>query len=90
MFHIIGQLIVGLIIGVMARFLFHMIEGKAQIEGGPIGWLITAGIGIAGAFVGSLIGRMIWKEQGYTAGWILSIVTAVILMTLARFIFHIL
>ncbi len=90
MFHIIGQLIVGLIIGVLARLLFHMIEGKAQIEGGPIGWLITAGIGIAGSFIGSVLGRMIWKDQNYKAGWILSIITAVILMTLARFLFHLL
>lgn len=89
MFHIIGQLIVGLIIGVVARFLFHMIEGKAQIEGGPIGWLITACIGIVGSFIGSMIGRMIWKDQNYKAGWILSVLTAIILMILARVIFHI-
>jgi len=81
---IIWQLFVGLIIGVIARFL---IPGKEPIAAGVVGWLITAGIGMAGSFVGTFVGRAIWKDQNYKAGWILSILGAVGLLLLYRFLF---
>ncbi len=84
MFHIIGQLIVGLIIGVIARLL---LPGKEAIASGALGWLITAGVGIGGSLIGTFLGRAIWKEQGYKAGWILSILGAIGLLILLRFIF---
>jgi uncharacterized membrane protein YeaQ/YmgE (transglycosylase-associated protein family) len=85
MAHIIGQLIVGLIIGVIARFL---LPGREDIPSGPVGWLITALLGIAGSFVGSMIGRAIWKDQNYVAGWILSIIGAIVLLLIYRFAVH--
>ena len=84
MFHIIGQLIVGLIIGVIARLL---LPGKEAIASGALGWLITAGVGIGGSLIGTFLGRAIWKEQGYKAGWVMSILGAIGLLLLLRLIF---
>jgi uncharacterized membrane protein YeaQ/YmgE (transglycosylase-associated protein family) len=81
--HIIGQLIVGLIIGIIARFL---LPGSEAIPAGPLGWLITALLGIAGAFVGTMIGRLVWKNENYVAGWILSILGAILLLLIYRWI----
>ena len=84
MLHIIGQVVVGLIIGVIARFL---LPGKEVIASGVMGWLVTAGIGVGGSLIGTFVGRAIWKEQGYKAGWILSVIGAIGLLLLLRFIF---
>lgn len=84
MLHVLGQLIVGLIIGVIARFL---IPGKEPIAAGVMGWLVTAGVGMGGSLLGTFVGRAIWKDQGYKAGWILSILGAIGLLLLIRFLF---
>ncbi|MEQ1642332.1 MAG: GlsB/YeaQ/YmgE family stress response membrane protein [Pyrinomonadaceae bacterium] len=81
---IIWQLFVGLIIGVIARFL---LPGQEAISGGIFGWLVTAGIGMGGSLLGSVVGRAIWKDQNYKAGWILSILGAMGLLLLFRFLF---
>ena len=81
---IIWQLFVGLIIGVIARFL---LPGKEVIASGVLGWLVTAGIGMGGSLLGSVLGRAIWKDQNYKAGWILSILGAMGLLLLFRFLF---
>lgn len=81
MFSLIGKLIAGLIIGVIARL---ALPGKEPIAAGALGWLITALIGMAGAFIGTLIGGMLWGGEGYIAGWIMSIIGAVLLLLLAR------
>jgi len=80
---IIWQLIVGLIIGAIARLL---IPGRESIAPGALGWVITALIGMAGALLGTFIARSLWRGDDYTAGWIMSIVGAVILLLLYRFI----
>ena len=80
---IIWQLLVGLIIGAIARLL---IPGKEAISGGALGWLITALIGMAGAALGTFIARSLWRGDDYTAGWIMSVVGAVILLLIYRFI----
>ncbi|MBS1793879.1 MAG: GlsB/YeaQ/YmgE family stress response membrane protein [Acidobacteria bacterium] len=84
MLHILGQLIVGLIIGAVARLL---LPGKEAIAAGPIGWLITALIGMGGSFLGTMIGRAIWKSENYAAGWIMSIAGAILLLVAYRMIF---
>lgn len=81
---IIWQLIVGLIIGALARL---FLPGKEAIASGPLGWFITALIGMAGSLIGSLIGKAIWKNDNYAAGWIMSILCAVGLLALYRFVF---
>ena len=80
---LIWQLIVGLIVGVIARLI---LPGREPISSGALGWLITALIGIAGAFIGTMIGRSLWGGEGYAAGWIMSILGAIILLLLYRFI----
>jgi uncharacterized membrane protein YeaQ/YmgE (transglycosylase-associated protein family) len=80
---IIWQLLVGLVIGALARLL---LPGKEAIAGGIIGWLITALIGMAGAFVGTMVGKAIWKNDNYAAGWIMSIIGAILLLLLYRFL----
>lgn len=81
---ILWQLIVGLIIGALARLL---LPGKEAIASGVIGWLITALIGMGGAFLGTMLGRAIWKQENYAAGWIMSILGAILLLILYRAIF---
>jgi uncharacterized membrane protein YeaQ/YmgE (transglycosylase-associated protein family) len=74
-FHIIGWLIFGLIVGAIARFL---VPGKQ-----PMSWLMTALLGIVGSFLGGGISWLIWGNPEGTfnpAGWIMSIVGAIIVV----------
>lgn len=80
---IIWQLIVGLIIGLIARL---VLPGKEPIAEGALGWLITALVGIGGAFIGTLVGGALWGGEGYVAGWIMSILGAVLLLLIVRFV----
>lgn len=84
MFGIIGQLIVGLIVGVLARLL---LPGREAFPAGGLGWLLTALLGIAGAFVGSMIARSLWADTNYAVGWIMSIIGAIVLLLLVRMLF---
>ena len=80
----IGQLIGGLIVGVIARFLM---PGKEAFPDGVIGWILTAVLGIGGAFVGGTIARTLWASENYAAGWIMSILGALLLLFIVRLIF---
>ncbi|MFL6373214.1 MAG: GlsB/YeaQ/YmgE family stress response membrane protein [Pyrinomonadaceae bacterium] len=84
MFHLIGQLIVGLIVGVIARAL---LPGREALPAGALGWLLTALLGIAGAFVGSMIARSLWAGENYSVGWIMSIIGAIVLLLIVRLLF---
>ena len=75
---IIWTIIVGLIVGAVAKLLM---PGKD-----PGGFIVTILLGIAGAFVGTWIGKM-FMGANYAAGWIMSIVGAMILLLLYRLIF---
>ncbi len=77
MLHIIGQAIFGLCVGIIAKLL---VPGKD-----PGGVLITAAIGVAGSLLGTLVGRT-WKGDNYTAHWIMSILGAIVLLVLYRYI----
>lgn len=79
----IFQLIGGLIVGVLARFL---LPGKEAFPDGPLGWILTAVLGIAGSFIGGFIAKSLWAGENYTAGWIMSILGAIILLLLVRLI----
>jgi uncharacterized membrane protein YeaQ/YmgE (transglycosylase-associated protein family) len=72
-------LLVGLIIGAIAKLLM---PGKD-----PGGCIITMLLGIAGAFVGTWIGRLFFG-QAYIAGWIMSIIGAMVLLLLYRLLFR--
>ena len=80
----IGQLIGGLIVGIIARLLM---PGKEALPDGVVGWILTAVLGIAGAFVGGFIARSLWAGENYAAGWIMSILGAIILLFIVRLIF---
>jgi uncharacterized membrane protein YeaQ/YmgE (transglycosylase-associated protein family) len=84
MLHLIWSIIVGFIVGVVARWIVPGAE--------HYGFLITAGIGIAGSLIGGVIGRMISKPpEGaafHPAGFFLSIVGAVLLLFGLRFVMH--
>ncbi len=74
--HLIAKIIFGLIVGIIAKLLM---PGRD-----PGGFIITILLGIAGSVVGTLIGRALWGGANYTAGWILSIIGAIILLWLYR------
>ena len=78
MFSVIGWIVFGLIVGAIAKLLM---PGKD-----PGGCIITILLGIAGALVGTWIGR-IFAGENYIAGWIMSVVGAMILLLLYRFLF---
>ena len=84
MFGLIGQLIGGLIVGVLARLL---LPGKEAFPDGPLGWLLTALLGIGGAFLGGFIARSLWAGENYAAGWIMSILGSILLLLIVRMIF---
>ena len=72
---IIGYIVVGLVVGVLARFL---VPGRD-----PMGWIGTIVLGIVGAVIGGWAAGAIFKD---TAGvdWIASIVAAIVLVLLWR------
>jgi uncharacterized membrane protein YeaQ/YmgE (transglycosylase-associated protein family) len=70
--------IIGLVVGIIAKFLM---PGKD-----PGGFIITAILGILGSFLATWLGRaMGWYQEGATAGWIGSIIGAIILLLIYRF-----
>lgn len=79
----IGQLVGGLIVGILARLL---LPGKEAFPDGPLGWILTAVLGIAGAFLGTLIGGSLWGGENYYAGWVMSIIGAILLLLLYRLV----
>lgn len=83
MFDLIGQLIGGLIVGVIARLL---LPGREALPDGALGWLVTALIGVAGAFIGGFIASRIWQGNA-AGGWIMSILGAILLLFVIRLIF---
>lgn len=78
MFHILWVIIIGLVIGVIAKLLM---PGRD-----PGGFIITILLGIAGSFVGTWIGRVLGMySQGEAAGFIMSVIGAVILLAIYHF-----
>ena len=70
--NLIGQIIFGLVVGIIAKFLM---PGRD-----PGGFIITAIIGMVGAVLGTFIGRALWGGAGYEAGWIAAILGSIILL----------
>ena len=70
---IIGTIIVGLIVGAIARFL---LPGEQKM-----GWILTCLLGIGGSLIAGYVGQaMGWYAAGQGAGWIASIIGAVVLL----------
>ncbi len=71
----IWMVIVGLIVGAIARFIMPGAQG--------MGWIMTSVIGIAGSIVGGVVSGLIWKSPDgkfRTAGWIMSILGALVVL----------
>jgi len=76
---ILGTLIIGLIIGAIAKLLM---PGKD-----PGGCIITILLGIAGSFVAGYLGHVVgWYEAGQPAGFIASVIGAMLLLLIYRLI----
>jgi uncharacterized membrane protein YeaQ/YmgE (transglycosylase-associated protein family) len=72
---IIGTIIVGLIVGALARFL---LPGEQKM-----GWILTCLLGIAGSMIAGFVGQsMGWYTVGQPAGWIASVIGAIVLLFL--------
>ena len=70
---IIGTIVVGLIVGAIARF---GLPGEQKM-----GWIMTCLLGIAGSLVAGFVGQALgWYAAGQPAGWIASVVGAAILL----------
>jgi uncharacterized membrane protein YeaQ/YmgE (transglycosylase-associated protein family) len=71
------MLIIGLVVGAVAKFLM---PGKD-----PGGFIVTILIGIAGALLAGFLGRALgWYREGEVAGFIASVFGAIILLVLYR------
>ena len=70
---IIGTIVVGLIVGAIARFLM---PGEQKM-----GWILTCLLGIGGSVVAGFVGQALgWYRAGAGAGWIASVVGALVLL----------
>lgn len=79
MLAILWEAIIGLIVGALAKFLM---PGKD-----PGGIWITMALGIAGSIVATYLGQAIgWYRQGQTAGFIMSVIGAILLLVVYRWI----
>ena len=79
MLNIIWMIVVGFVVGVIARFLMPGVD--------HMGFWLTSGLGVAGSFVGGLIAQMFSKSASgpmtlRPAGFLLSIVGALIVLFL--------
>ena len=75
---IIGWILFGLVVGAIAKFLM---PGRD-----PGGWIVTILLGIAGSFVGGFLATAILGRNDNTAGWIGSIIGAMVLLFIYRLI----
>ncbi|MBR0831328.1 GlsB/YeaQ/YmgE family stress response membrane protein [Bradyrhizobium manausense] len=72
---VLWTIIVGFVVGVIAKFI--MPGDKSE----PKGFILTAVLGIVGAFVATYLGQSVgWYTAGESAGFIASIVGAIILL----------
>ena len=77
--HFIWMLIVGLVVGALAKLIM---PGKD-----PGGIIVTMLLGIAGSFIAGLIGRAVgWYAEGQSAGFIASVIGAIVLLAIYRLI----
>jgi uncharacterized membrane protein YeaQ/YmgE (transglycosylase-associated protein family) len=78
--HLLWTLLIGLIVGAVAKF---VMPGKD-----PGGIIVTMLIGIAGSFVGTYGGRLLGLySAGQSAGFIMSVIGALVLLILYRLLF---
>jgi uncharacterized membrane protein YeaQ/YmgE (transglycosylase-associated protein family) len=70
---LIGTILVGLIVGALARFIM---PGDQRM-----GWIMTILVGVGGSFVAGFVGQALgWYSVGQPAGFIASVVGALVLL----------
>ncbi|MCZ8092568.1 MAG: GlsB/YeaQ/YmgE family stress response membrane protein [Acidovorax sp.] len=75
MLSLLGTLLVGLVVGLIAR--------AVKPGDDKLGWIMTALLGVAGSFLASYVGAaMGWYAQGAAAGWFASVIGAVVLLVI--------
>jgi uncharacterized membrane protein YeaQ/YmgE (transglycosylase-associated protein family) len=75
--HILWMLIIGLVIGAVAKLLM---PGRD-----PGGFIVTALIGVAGSLIAGFLGQALgWYRNGQGAGFIASVLGAMLLLFLYR------
>ncbi|MCE5232483.1 MAG: GlsB/YeaQ/YmgE family stress response membrane protein [Xanthomonadaceae bacterium] len=78
--HWIWMFVIGLVIGVVAKFLM---PGKD-----PGGFIVTGLLGIAGSLLAGWLGQTLgWYQAGQPAGFIMSVIGAIVLLFLYRLLF---
>ena len=78
---IISMLVIGLLVGIVAKFLLPGDD--------PGGLIVTILIGIAGSFVAGYIGRAAgWYAEGEPVGFIASVIGAIVLLLIYRLAFR--
>lgn len=76
--YLLWTLIIGIVVGGVAKLLM---PGKD-----PGGCIVTFALGVAGSFLGTFAGRMLGLyKQGQTAGFIMSVIGAMLLLAIYRF-----
>jgi uncharacterized membrane protein YeaQ/YmgE (transglycosylase-associated protein family) len=66
-------IVVGLVVGAIARF---VLPGEQKM-----GWILTCVLGVAGSVGAKVVGQALgWYQEGQAAGWIASVVMAVVLL----------
>ena len=79
--HILWSLVIGLIVGAVAKLLM---PGRD-----PGGIIITSLLGIAGSLVATFLGQALgWYQQGQAAGFVMSVVGAILLLSIYRMFRH--
>ena len=74
--HLLWTVLIGLVIGAIARL---VMPGDQKM-----GWILTCVLGVAGSLVATYVGQALGMyEAGKDAGWIASVVGALVLLFVA-------
>lgn len=77
MFSILGWILFGLIVGVVAKLLM---PGRD-----PGGFIVTIVLGIGGALLGGFIGRAVgWYREGDPVGFIMAVLGSIVVLLIYR------
>ncbi len=78
---IIGIILIGLLVGIVAKFLLPGDD--------PGGFIVTTLLGIAGSFVAHYVGvKAGWYSEGQPAGFLASVLGAIALLLVYRMLFR--
>jgi uncharacterized membrane protein YeaQ/YmgE (transglycosylase-associated protein family) len=70
---LLSTIVVGLIVGALARLL---LPGEQKM-----GWILTCLLGVGGSLVAGYVGQALgWYDAGEPAGWIASVIGAIVLL----------